>query len=189
MLHLLLGVAIGSLAVRYMRRRHLRWTWAPAALALVMLVHASLGRATPTLAFASLMATIRARRWHREDIDSGELRGEESSYGAPLASATLGRRADGAPLLHRPDLVLWPDSKGIAADGPALPVAIEVELTVKAPRRLLEICRAWARCRCVAGVVYLAAPVVLRPLERAISNARAGERIAMLDLEGVIGRA
>ena len=37
-----------------------------------------------------------------------------------------------------------------------LPVAVEVELTIKAPRRLAEICRAWARSRRVAGVLYLA---------------------------------
>jgi hypothetical protein len=66
-----------------------------------------------------------------------------------------------------------------------LPVAVEVELTVKAPRRLAEICRAWARCRCVAGVLYLAPPEVRRALERAIDQAQAGERIAVLGLDAV----
>jgi hypothetical protein len=113
-----------------------------------------------------------------------ELRGEESANGAPLASAVLGRRADGAPLLHRPDLVLWPTGRGEAP-----PLAVEVELTVKAPRRLHDICRAWARCRCVTGVLYVAAPAVVRPLERAIEKAQALERIAVLDLDKIIGGA
>ena len=64
-----------------------------------------------------------------------------------------------------------------------LPVAVEVELTCKAPRRLASICQAWARCRCVAGVIYLAAPDVLRPLARAIEQAHAGERVIALPLD------
>jgi len=60
--------------------------------------------------------------------------------------------------------------------GGGLPVLIEVELSVKAPRRLEAICRAWARCRGVAGVVYLASPVVEEPLRRAIARASASRR-------------
>ena len=109
------------------------------------------------------------------------LRGEETD-GTPLASAILGRRADGSPLLHRPDLVLWPASQESVAEG-YLPIAVEVELTVKAPGRLLEICRAWARCDCVEAAVYFAAPEVLRPLRRAITKAHADERIVVLELK------
>jgi hypothetical protein len=115
-----------------------------------------------------------------------ELRRDERERGVPLASARLGVAPDGGPLLHRPDLVLWPDVSedcGDSEDG--LPVAVEVELTVKAPRRLLDICRAWARCRCVAGVLYLAPPEVQRALHRAIDQAQAGERIAVLGLDAV----
>jgi hypothetical protein len=110
-----------------------------------------------------------------------ELRAEERAHGAAIASAVYGTRPDGAPLLHRPDLVLWP---AVNTPGESLPLAVEVELTVKAPRRLLDICRAWARCRCVGGVIYLAAPDVLRPLGRAITKAQAGDRIVMLELKG-----
>jgi hypothetical protein len=119
-----------------------------------------------------------------------ELRRDERERGVPLASARLGIAPDGGPLLHRPDLVLWPE--GLEDEG-GLPVAVEVELTVKAPRRLADICRAWARCRCVAGVLYLAPPEVRRALDRAIDQAQAGERIAVLGLdavprpEGVVG--
>lgn len=107
-----------------------------------------------------------------------ELRRDEREAGVPLASAELARS------LHRPDLVLWP------ADGcDPLPVAVEVELTVKAPARLAEICRAWARCRCVAGTLYLASPEVQRPLARAIARAGADARIVLVGLEALTGPA
>jgi hypothetical protein len=112
-----------------------------------------------------------------------ELRAEESAHGAALASAVLGMRPDGAPLLHRPDLVLWPTAAGESA-----PLAVEVELTIKAPQRLHDICRAWARCRCVEGVLYVAAPEVLRPLGRAIEKAQASDRIVVLALDAMAGR-
>jgi hypothetical protein len=109
-----------------------------------------------------------------------ELRRDERAAGIELASARIGVAREGAPLLHRPDLVLWPQSPQRA------PVAVEVELTVKAPRRLLEICRAWARCRCVAGALYLTAADVSRPLTRAIDGAQAGERVVQVPLEALL---
>jgi hypothetical protein len=109
-----------------------------------------------------------------------ELRRDERECGAPLASATLGTAPVGGSLLHRPDLVLWPE-----ASGDELPVAVEVELTIKAHARLVDICRAWARCRCVAGVVYLAPPEVERALQRAVAKAHAGERIALVALDAL----
>ncbi len=121
-----------------------------------------------------------------------ELRRDERERGIPLASARLGIAPDGGPLLHRPDLVLWPEEpryedgrEGGPEGEDGLPVAVEVELTVKAPQRLAEICRAWARCRCVAGVLYLAPPEVERALHRATEQARAGERIAVVSLDAL----
>jgi hypothetical protein len=111
-----------------------------------------------------------------------ELRRDERESGTALASACLGHGRGGAALLHRPDVVLWPQNPS-----ERLPVAVEVELTVKAPRRLLEICRAWARCRCVAGTLYLAPDDVQRPLARAIERAQAGERIALVGLDSLVG--
>jgi hypothetical protein len=109
-----------------------------------------------------------------------ELRRAERERGAPIASACMPSAAGAPPQLHRPDLILWPKR----ADG-ARPVAVEVELTTKAPRRLAEICRAWARCRHVAGVVYLAPPPVQRALGRAIHKAAAGGRIVVVPLDAV----
>jgi DNA helicase HerA-like ATPase len=70
--HLALGVAIGLIVARAMRSRHLRWTWAATALAIVVLVRSALGNgAASTLGTAALCATVRGRRWHREDIETG----------------------------------------------------------------------------------------------------------------------
>lgn len=108
-----------------------------------------------------------------------ELRRDERAYGGPLASA---RVSDGAwgPQLHRPDLVLWPRG----ARG--LPAAVEVELTVKSPRRLLELCRAWARCRCVSGVLYLVAVDAQAPVARAVAQAQASAQITLVSLDALL---
>jgi hypothetical protein len=86
--------------------------------------------------------------------------------------------AAGAPATHRADLL------ALAHGG--LPLAVEVELTVKSPRRLAAICRAWSRSREVQGVLYLAAEPVLAPLARAIEEAGAAERIVVVALEAVL---
>jgi len=104
-----------------------------------------------------------------------ELRAWERS-GRVVASAELRFGARGARELHRPDLVCMPVARG------ELPLAVEVELTVKAPARLREIVRGWARSRCVAGVVYYAAPAPLRALERAIAQERASGSVRVLAL-------
>jgi hypothetical protein len=110
-----------------------------------------------------------------------ELRGEERELRRALASAELGvgRRGE-EPRRHRPDLVLWPQDPAAG-----LPVAVEVELTVKAPERLAAICRAWARAHCVAGVLYLAAPQAQRAVWRAIERAHAHERVVAVPLEAL----
>jgi hypothetical protein len=113
-------------------------------------------------------------------IGERELRRREREAGAPLASAVLRRVGEHGALLHRPDLVLLP-----RAQRPSMPVAVEVELTIKAPRRLVEICRAWARSRHVDGVVYLAPPAVMRALGRAIADAQAEEHVVVVPLESL----
>jgi|SRR6185437_3412109 len=113
-------------------------------------------------------------------IGERELRRDERDLGHPLASAVLDFAGADASRKHHPDLVLLPNDAG------CLPVAVEVELTVKAPRRLAHICRAWARCSSVAGVLYLAPGRVERALERAIDQARASEQIVVVPLEGLL---
>ncbi|MGA2163577.1 MAG: type IV secretion system DNA-binding domain-containing protein [Solirubrobacteraceae bacterium] len=69
--HVAVGVLLGLLAARLMRRWHLHWSWAAGASALVLL-----GRTLPageamTLGVAALGAAIRGRRWHGEDLQAG----------------------------------------------------------------------------------------------------------------------
>jgi len=63
-----------------------------------------------------------------------------------------------------------------------LPIAVEVELTVKAPARLRAIVRGWARSRRVAGVIYYAAPAPARARERAVAEERAAAQVRVLEL-------
>ena len=133
------------------------------------------GCAEHLIACADVAAALARRHPDHRVEGERELRRAEHDAGHPLASARVGVDMDGEPRLHRPDLVLWP-----RGGGP--PVAVEVELTVKAPRRLAALCQAWARCRVVDGVLYCAAPAVMRPLQRAIAAARADERVVAVAL-------
>jgi Type IV secretion-system coupling protein DNA-binding domain len=69
--HCTLGVALGILAARFMRRRHLHWSWATGAPALLLLVKPGLKGMAFTLTLAALFASVRGRRWHREDVEAG----------------------------------------------------------------------------------------------------------------------
>lgn len=70
--NLALGLAIGLIAAKAMRGWHLRWTWAAMFVGLVTLTRSALGvGAASTLGMASLSATVRGRRWHREDLEAG----------------------------------------------------------------------------------------------------------------------
>src|SRR5680860_946018 len=93
-------------------------------------------------------------------ISERELVFAERLEGRPLASAKLGELPGGGPRLHRPDLVALCGSRAIA---------IEVELSPKAPRRLEAIMRAWRRADGVAEVRYYCAPGTprRRPARRA----------------------
>jgi hypothetical protein len=109
------------------------------------------------------------------------LRAAELQAGRAVASAELGTLPDGRPRLWRPDLVLFPDA--------ALPVAVEVELSVKGARRLEAICRAWARCRIVSEVRYYAPPHVARAVSRAVASVRADDAIRILPIDEALKEA
>ena len=70
-LHGILGVLLGVLGARAMRARHLHWSWAAGALAICAVTRPLNGGWMLTLASASLIATARGRRWHREDLEAG----------------------------------------------------------------------------------------------------------------------
>jgi len=110
------------------------------------------------------------------------LRRLERAYGRPVASAALTHGALGRAAVHRPDLVLWTD-----ACPAGLPVAIEVELTVKGAVRLRAICRAWARTEGVAGVLYLVSAQTAGPVGRALQHASARGRVSLLAIDALEG--
>jgi hypothetical protein len=148
--------------------------------------------ASHLIACAFVAAVLRRTYPDHRIVGEYELRRDERQMGLAIASAHMGIGPYGRPLLHRPDLVMWPPepTAGSSTRPPestaGLPVAVEVELTIKAPRRLTEICRAWARCRGIAGVLYVAPPSVARALSRAIARAQAHERIAVLGPEALL---
>lgn len=107
-------------------------------------------------------------------VGERELRLLERRAGKAVASAVSGVGRDGQPALHRPDLVVF---------GPRALIAIEVELTVKSPRRLREIVRDWSRCRYVPSVVYYAAPDAARAVRRAVEALSAGDVITVLEID------
>ena len=71
LLHLTIGLVLGVIAARVMRREHLHWSWAGISLALVLLEWHLLGALALPLASGALLATLRGRRWHRADLETG----------------------------------------------------------------------------------------------------------------------
>jgi hypothetical protein len=132
-------------------------------------------------AVCARLAVVLERRERCEVWGEPRLRAAERQAGEPVASAQRGTLPDGRPRLRRPDLVLFPDA--------ALPVAVEVELSVKAAGRLQAICRAWARCRFVSEVRYYAPPHVARAVSRAVSVVHANDAIRILNLEDALKEA
>lgn len=134
-------------------------------------------------AIACAEAAVQLERLYPARVLSGvpELRRRERLAERPLASAPMPCVGAGPALIHSPDLVLWG-----ADDAAQPPIAVEVELSVKAPLRLAKICRAWARCSSVAGVLYVTDSRVRAALERALEEAGADGRIVLLDAERLV---
>jgi hypothetical protein len=109
------------------------------------------------------------------------LRAAELEAGRAIASAQLGRLPDGRPRLRRPDLVLFPPD-------PALPIAVEVELSVKGARRLEAICRAWALPARLRGALLRAAARSACRFPCRFGRARP-DRIRVLSLEEALKEA
>ncbi len=136
------------------------------------------GNAAHAIACAHAAALLEAAFAAQRIVGEPGMRREERELGRPPAAACLGCAADGTLLLHRPDLLLRPGAAGARRR----PVALEVELTAKAPQRLARILLAWSRCEDVEGVVYLVGAGLLPRLSRAHARAQAGARVAVLPL-------
>jgi hypothetical protein len=111
---------------------------------------------------------------HDRVLTERELVLAEQIEGKPIASAKVGEFPSGQPRLHRPDLAVLTEGSTIA---------IEVELTPKAPWRLQGLIRSWRRAvlsRTVTEVHYHCAPgQTRRAVERAVANVRAEKLVAI----------
>lgn len=145
------------------------------------------GRAEHAIWCALAAAALQLRYPEGHVMGEPELLAAERGRSRPLASVRVpggpGRRGRS----HRPDLVVWPG--GPAPRGGGQPLAVEVELTAKAPQRLLCICRALARSRTLAGTLYLVAPAASGAVARALRDAGAAGRVEMAPLEAFIALA
>jgi hypothetical protein len=102
-----------------------------------------------------------------------ELAHAEQIEGEPIASAEVGTLPNGAPRLHRPDLAVL--------DGDSRVVAVEVELTAKAPARLAKIMRAWRSASWVSEVHYLSPPgPTRRAVKRAVATTGAKGKVLVI---------
>jgi hypothetical protein len=112
-------------------------------------------------------------------LSERELRVVENDCDELVASARLGALPGGRPAIHRPDLALISPEHRV--------LAVEVELSIKAPRRLQAICRGYARARHISHVYYLAHRAAGRAVTRAVEATRAQDRITVLALEDTDG--
>lgn len=121
---------------------------------------------------ASTTVAVLLERRHRAAAVGGvrEIRAAERATGRPVATAEVGSSS------HLPDLVVW----GPAGPGLRGGMAVEVELTAKAPRRLEQIVRGWRRTvsqGVVSRVLYVCSPEALRAVERAITKTEAQQQV------------
>ena len=115
------------------------------------------------IACASVAAALERRYPGHRVIGERELHRDERKARRRLASVDI--RRHGERRSHFPDLVIWPPgtlddpdtppSPTSASAPPALPIAVEVELTLKSKQELTAILRAWANCRSHRGRALL----------------------------------
>lgn len=135
----------------------------------------SLGSVSHWLRCTSTALWLAERYGFENVLTEREVRRTEQEAGRPVFSAKIGEHPDGSPRLHRPDLAILTEDR---------PLAVEVELSPKAPKRLESIMRAWGRAGWVEGVVYFCeAGATFRALERAMEKTHAEERVGILAVE------
>ncbi|HEX5224638.1 MAG TPA: replication-relaxation family protein [Solirubrobacteraceae bacterium] len=132
----------------------------------------SAAAAAHAIACAEVAVRLQARWPELEVIGEHAIRARERD-GVPSLSCLAGTlTADGRHVTHRADLAVIGEP----------PLVVEVELTAKAPARLARICRAWARCSTVSGVLYVVSASAQQPVARAVAREHAGSRIAIVRL-------
>jgi hypothetical protein len=112
------ALALGVLAATLLRRRRLHWTWAPFALMLALVCAPLLGPAGPVALLATLAATVRGRRRHRDDLEAGADLGRRAR--ARFSPLDAGRRLAGRIAEARRSRAAWPRPGGAGPQAPAL---------------------------------------------------------------------
>jgi hypothetical protein len=139
-----------------------------AGLGVLRVAEVSPGGLDHALRCATTAQRLGDRFGHERVRSERELLFAEQLADRPLASAVMGRLPNRKPRLHRPDLVF------LADEGP---IAIEVELTAKTPRRLEAILLAWYQASWVWQVHYYCAPgQTRRAVDRAAARVGVGVR-------------
>jgi len=136
-----------------------------------------------TIACASVVAALERRYPGHRVIVERELHRDERDQKRRLASVDV--RRHGQRRSHFPDIVIWPPHE--PDEPPPLPVAVEVELTLKSKEELTAICRAWARARHVEAALYYVETVKLEErLLDTIEELKAEDMIIVNPLSEII---
>jgi hypothetical protein len=137
-----------------------------------------------TIACTGVAAALESRYPELRVIGERELHRDEREQGRRLASVEVPRARDDRRS-HSPDLVIW--EAGAPGEPVPLPVAVEVELTLKSVADLAVNCRAWAECEYVEAVLYY---VETRKVENrlldAIEQCKAEEVIVVNPLSEIL---
>jgi ParB-like chromosome segregation protein Spo0J len=142
----------------------------------------SIGAARHMIACVSMVAALERRYPRHRVIGERELHRDERSQGRRLGSVDI---RSGQTRSHFPDIVIWgPSDPG---KPPPLPIAVEVELTLKERDRRIAICRAWIDAHHIEMVHYYAeTPKVEKGLLDTIEELKAGDKIVVKPLSEIL---
>ena len=108
-------------------------------------------------------------------LSAREIAAIEADSGEPFASVRIGEA--GHRMAHLPALVLCSPLARV--------VPVEVEPRLGTASSLLSVCRGWARARHVSRVYWLAQVGPGLAVHRAVRDARASDRVTVLELDDV----
>jgi DNA-binding Lrp family transcriptional regulator len=134
-----------------------------------------------TIACASVAAALERRYPDHRVIGERELHRDESQQRRRLASVDV--RRHGQLCSHYPDLAIWPPSS--AGGSRALPIAVEVELTMKSKEELRAICLAFARSRHIEAAYAETTKIEERLLDT-VQAVRGEEMIVVNPLSAIV---
>jgi hypothetical protein len=140
--------------------------------------------AREAIARASVIAALERRYPGYRLIGDRELRRDEREQGRRLASVSV-KRYSHRGRSHCPDIAIWPPST--AGEPQPLPLAVEIEHTLKCKEDQRAICGAWARCDYVEAVLYFAeTSLIEKNFNDTITKLKAEDRIVVNPLSDIV---